>query len=364
MSPFWEAILRSIVEAVQARRLIEIGVALGLMTAKALDYCAASDAVLHAIDPNPEVDIGEWRERHRPRLVFHQAHSLDVLAEIHDADVVLIDGDHNWFTVFHELRLIEETARTDGAVPPVIALHDVDWPYGRRDMYYEPERIPEAHRHPYRKVGLLPGKDELVEDGVNGEFNNAVTEHAPHNGVRTAIEDFAAQSPMAWQVSYVPGFHGLAIAVTADRLASNESLRAAIDSVQTTRFHDAWARELELARIGATLDANRWVSQVTETIERRLRVGLQKGGEHPDRVEELLLDAERRLTGVPDLEARVAGLERDLADAREEARVLDQRVSMGNQVLADVFNSPSWRLTQPLRTAKHSVARLRASRRR
>ena len=69
-----------------------------------------------------------------------------------------------------------------------------------------------------------------------------------------------------------------------------------------------------------------------------------------------------------DPQARIEELERELADAqsdarraRQEAQVLDQRAEMGDQVLADVFDSVSWRLTQPLRTAKRYVARLRAS---
>ncbi len=72
-------------------------------------------------------------------------------------------------------------------------------------------------------------------------------------------------------------------------------------------------------------------------------------------------------TWLSDPGARIMELERELDDARrdaqgarEEARVLDQRAEMGDQVLADVFGSLSWRLTQPLRTAKQYVARLRA----
>ena len=45
--------------------------------------------------------------------------------------------------------------------------------------------------------------------------------------------------------------------------------------------------------------------------------------------------------------------------ARAEAGVLGQRVKDGEQVLNDVFNSASWRLMKPLRSAKHAVARLR-----
>lgn len=366
MSRFWEAVLRDIAEAARARRLLEIGVATGLMTAKVLDYCAESDAVLYAIDPHPQVDMDEWQDRHGQRLVFHRALSLDVLGDIHDIDVALIDGDHNWFTVFHELKLIEKTALGDGTAPPLIALHDVDWPYGRRDLYYDPQTIPEAYRHPYRKLGLVPGKDEPVVDGVNWDLHNAITENSPRNGVRTAIEDFASQSQLDWQLSFVPGFHGLGIAVTGERLARNASLRDAVDSVHTAQFLDGWTREVELARIDAEVEANRRFAEARDAIERRLTSGLEQRLAETDRLQELLVDAERRLGGVPDLEARISELERALADtradterARAEATALDERLTMGEQVLADVFSSPSWRLTQPLRTAKHSVARLR-----
>ena len=74
---------------------------------------------------------------------------------------------------------------------------------------------------------------------------------------------------------------------------------------------------------------------------------------------------------VADPEARITELEHELADARgdalrahDRARVLDQRATMGDQVLADVFNSLSWRLTHPLRIAKQYARRLRATRRR
>ena len=68
----------------------------------------------------------------------------------------------------------------------------------------------------------------------------------------------------------------------------------------------------------------------------------------------------RRLAGVPDLQLRIADLERELEEARraadaarEQARVLDERLTRSARVLSDVMNSPSWRLTKPLRTAKH-----------
>ena len=60
--------------------------------------------------------------------------------------MVIIDGDHNYFTVSEELRLIAE--RAAGAALPLLLFHDVGWPHARRDDYYAAERIPEADRRP------------------------------------------------------------------------------------------------------------------------------------------------------------------------------------------------------------------------
>jgi hypothetical protein len=76
----------------------------------------------------------------------------------------------------------------------------------------------------------------------------------------------------------------------------------------------------------------------------------------PDALAALLIDAEQRLAAVPDLQARVVELERELADARaataaaqEEAQRLDQMLMYGRKML---------RLVRPL------IAPLRDARRR
>jgi hypothetical protein len=363
---FWDSILRRLLEAAQAHTVIEVGVASGLLTEKVLEYCAASGAVLHAIDPEPQIDVDEWLQRHGSRLVFHRTLSLDTLGEMGDVDVVFIDGDHNWFTVYHELMLIERTALKNDRVPPVIALHDVDWPYGRRDMYYNPDTIPEEHRQPFRRLGLIPGEAEPVDGGVNWDLANAIAEHTPHNGVRTAIEDFIAESQLEWRVTYTPGFHGLGIVAVKDRIDTNEELRAAIESVESAEFLATWARELELARIKFEIEANRALADSRAAVERELTSDIKERLEETERLKQLLVDAESRLAGVPDLELRVSELQRELWEARTEADraryeagELDRRMMKGQEVLADVFSSPSWRLTKPLRTAKRSASRLR-----
>jgi hypothetical protein len=41
-------------------------------------------------------------------------------------------------------------------------MHDVLWPYGRRDLYYEPERVPEEFRQPYEMKGIRPGTKQVL----------------------------------------------------------------------------------------------------------------------------------------------------------------------------------------------------------
>ena len=62
--------------------------------------------------------------------------------------------------------------------------------------------------------------------------------------------------------------------------------------------------------------------------------------------------------------SRIEELESQLRDARrttdaatDEINKLHDRLTEDARVLADVFNSPSWRLTKPLRQAKHMLSR-------
>jgi hypothetical protein len=127
------------------------------------------------------------------RVKVQKSNSLDALPQLTGVyDCILIDGDHNWYTVFNELRLIRQRGllRKGG----MIFFHDVEWPYGRRDMYYQPNTIPAEYRHEYALKGMLRKQSKLPDSGgVNSTYWNAVYEGGPKNGVLTAIEDFVAE---------------------------------------------------------------------------------------------------------------------------------------------------------------------------
>ena len=179
------------------RAICEIGARTGTSTDILLKLPLNSYTI---IDPGFDENL-QMKYAGDSRVHVVKCNSLDALAP--DAgigpgvrfDCILIDGDHNWYTVFNELRLIRE--RTLLKAGGYIFLHDVDWPYGRRDLYYQPETIPDEFRHPFAEKGIVRGQSRLAEvGGLNSRnYLNALEEGGPKNGVLTAIEDFLALHP-------------------------------------------------------------------------------------------------------------------------------------------------------------------------
>lgn len=153
---FWETVVQPALDATMPRTVVEIGAEAGHLTDRLVGWCQARGAILHAIDPKPAFDVPAWEARCGDNFVMHVAMSLDALPTIADIDAVLIDGDHNWYTVHEELRLIETGCTSRGRSFPLVLVHDIGWPYGRRDLYYDPETIPAASRQPYGRGAMLP----------------------------------------------------------------------------------------------------------------------------------------------------------------------------------------------------------------
>ena len=186
------------------RFICEIGASHGYTTDKLLEI---EDLVVTVIDPCLDTDL-LTKFKNNPRVRIHKGLSLNVLEELSDQfDCILIDGDHNWYTVFNELRKIQDRnmIKQEGT----IILHDVTWPYGRRDMYYQPETVPQEFKHPYAKMGILYGKSALDTAGINSHHHNALYSGGPKNGILTAIEDFLKFSEQNYNFFYIKLQNGL-----------------------------------------------------------------------------------------------------------------------------------------------------------
>lgn len=217
---FWEELIRPVLDSIVVKSIVEIGALDGANTKKLLEFCEFNGCHIHVIDPKPTATLLELVRHNGERLFFHQSLSLDVIGKL-TAEVYLIDGDHNWYTVFHELRVIEEV--NDDF--PIVFLHDIGWPYGRRDLYYDPSKIPSKYRHGYSNKGMVPGHSELhLTKGLSPQLNNANHEGGPRNGVLTAVEDFISKSSKDYLLFKFPVFFGLGILLTKDRFNYDKSI--------------------------------------------------------------------------------------------------------------------------------------------
>jgi hypothetical protein len=190
-------------DAASPRSVVEVGAYAGDLTALLLRWAAGSGARVWAVDPAPRPALVALAEQ-RSELELVRATSREALPTIPRPEAAIVDGDHNYYTVSEELRLL-----ADGGDPPLLILHDVGWPHGRRDDYYDLDAIPAEHRQPVAQGGLFPG-EEGVRPGALPYRWPAAREGGPRNGVLTAVEDFVAERD-GLRLAIVPAFFGLGV---------------------------------------------------------------------------------------------------------------------------------------------------------
>ncbi len=255
-------------ETVGARSIVEVGAYAGDLTRVLADWASGAGARVLAVDPSPQPQLVELAEQH-PEVELVRQTSLEALPQLELPDAFVIDGDHNYYTVREELRLIGE--RAEGAELPLLLFHDVCWPHGRRDDYFDPEGIPADYRQPLvgEGNGIFPTEPGTRGDGLPYP-KSAAQEGGERNGVLTAVEDFVADHDGV-QLVVVPAFFGFGAAwhVDAPWAAEAEALLR------------PWNRHPLLAR----LEANR-IGHIAE--EHALRVALWQAQERISRQERLL----------------------------------------------------------------------------
>jgi hypothetical protein len=193
-----------------AESAIEIGAYAGDFTHLLLLWGGPRGMRVSAVDPSPQPELEQLASEHAELELIREP-SLSALDHIPLADVIVLDGDHNYYTVTEELRRIARRSGSERRHLPLIVLHDVCWPHGRRDDYYDPEQIPPEYRQPVREGGgLYPGITGVYEGALPYKWP-ASDEGGPRNGVLTAVEDFVSAHEEPLQLGVVPTFYGLGL---------------------------------------------------------------------------------------------------------------------------------------------------------
>lgn len=293
MIRFWDRFLSPLITLVKPQRILEVGADNGWNTRRILAYCRENGVHADIVDPAPrpglhevfaEYDAGEYR--------YYPYKSIHAIPQVAAPDVALLDGDHNWATVYSELRLLFARAAESKVPAPIVLFHDVAWPYARRDMYYAPEDLPLSERQPYAYSGVLPGVSELVEHGMNAMLANALHEGGPRNGVLTGIEDFIASLSQPVHFNVLPFFNGLGILVPEERMTPE--LQALIASFMSAESLLQTCMDIERN----AMTAHAYLQQVEGRLARRtdaLARARQLLAEQLQRIEEL--ERQRALDG-------------------------------------------------------------------
>jgi Methyltransferase domain len=287
-------LLIACLDAARARSVVEVGAYAGDLTGLLLQWAARGEARVWAIDPSPQKELVALDEQ-RPELELVRATSHEALRTIPLPDAAIIDGDHNYYTVSEELRIIGE--RLQGARLPLLLFHDVCWPHARRDDYFAPDEIPAEHRQPTAEGGgLFPGEPGVRSGGLPYRWP-AAREGGPRNGVLTAIEDFVSARE-GLRLAVVPVFFGFGAVWHPDAAWSAELERVlqpldrnpVLERLEANRIHhlalaytrqvELWALEQRLARQEALL--RRLLDSSAFSVAERLSRLRRRAGIAPD----------------------------------------------------------------------------------
>lgn len=200
--------------------VVEIGVESGQVTEM---YTGLGARRVYCVDPDPSPALrAALGDNDAVRLI--EQPSPAALAGLPAAELYVLDGDHNYATVRAELEWI-----LTRAPDAVIVLHDVLWPCGRRDLYYQPTRLPAEARHPDSADGPTIWHDELTPTGFvgAGAFTTATHAGGEANGVLTAVEDAVAAARDSWSLTVIPAVFGVGVLVR-DGNPGAEAIRAAL----------------------------------------------------------------------------------------------------------------------------------------
>ncbi|HOI72919.1 MAG TPA: class I SAM-dependent methyltransferase [Syntrophales bacterium] len=243
---FWIDIVRPLLCHIDARHLLEIGADLGTHTRLLACYCNSVNGTLTVIEPFVKTELNEFIGR-SGNVKLVEAKSRDALPILEGpVDAVLLEGDLNYHTVYGDLSGIADMAERCQTPFPIVFLRATGWPYARRDMYYDPDGLPEHAVHAFRYCGMTHWSPDLVQDMINQPFANAEKEGGVRNGVLTAVEDFVRDTSLALRLFTLPVHNGLSIVYSQgstadtfirDRIASAPLLVRLLETVEVARLN-------------------------------------------------------------------------------------------------------------------------------
>lgn len=346
-------VIAYLLEQTQSKRIVEVGPYRGETTAALCAWARENDASVTSIEIAVTDELREVAAANTDVLTLHEGSSFDWLKEVRSVDFFVIDSEHNYYTLWTELNLV-----VAHNAPQVIVLHDVYFPWARRDEYYDPERIPEDYRQPYTDEYAIT---ETEAGPVRADFQWATKywakeEGGARNGVLTAVEDFLAQHDefAFFQVKAVFGFGFLVRKDAPNFEDMAQHLRGYSENVLLPRLEDN-RTDLYL-RLLATRDVlqrgNDYLQRELNHLRREfdeyreaMEAALQAKDEHIGQLEKRLQQLKTAAAAYEQLEAAAAEKDHIIAE-RDEGIAYLERVRDEMQQAFDAYRAESERYRQ------------------
>ena len=318
---------RRLMDALRITRIVEIGSEAGVNTQELLGYARGRGAELVTVDP-AAVRFPFDAEK-EPCFTFFRETSAEFLAKPIPFEALFLDGDHNYETVLADLETLHSTRARTGI--KILFLHDVSWPWARRDIYYDPARV--AHPHAFHAENTASPYVEGSPGLPPAGYMTADAEGGPRNGVLTAVEDFLG-SRTGWEFRRIPVLYGIGLLLCRENLDSEE-LSSLLDLIGELDSHRELLSVLELNRVENLCR----IAGLCETIRTAGEVWKKDHsylGELDDRVRALTGERDA-LAGERDaLRSTVAERDRQLGEAAEEHRRDQARIGELDASLAEL----------------------------
>lgn len=324
MQHYWQALIEPLLHVLQPSQVLEVGAGRGELSRLLLDASATAAPRLLVSDARPMFDHEQWQRGNESRFAFSPVSMLPAIEACDGrADVVFLKGEPNWYAVLNALRLLERQARPRRGHFPVVLISDTAWPYGRRDAYPDPERVPASHRQPHATQGVRPECRQLVaQGGLHPQRAHALTEHSLRNGVASAVEDFLAETPLRLMRFDWAAFGGLTLLAPATLVKDKPALAALLREFETTPRVTQWMASIESSRTLAEVAA----SERSHELQALRRT-------HADQVERLAARAMAADQAAGRASDRVAELESQLVAVQQEAK---QHLAQGVALRSDL----------------------------
>lgn len=204
----YSSLLTPLIKTLQPKHIVEIGAELGGNSLFLSSLAKELGAKHTLVDINFKFDPQKTLTEHSTSFT---GTSIDFLSQKIPTDFYIIDGDHNYSTVTSELNNISKNHIKNN--PLCILMHDLGWPCGKRDAFYNPPKNLVGTKQISNYGGPTPYFEGLVDFGIcsSPDIFHSTNDNKKENGTLTAVEDFIETDPNNWQFTMIPSLHGLGL---------------------------------------------------------------------------------------------------------------------------------------------------------